>query len=872
MAGTHFKRIIRPASAGLILCVLLIPGLILASEYSRFEGSSSNRQDPGRISAQQDTSRIQVGSDTTDTEKRASGLSDSLVTGWASLVSDGTITTFFGSPEKPAWIRMQDIEVRAGIIIFDSEKEVITAIPMPDTSSTGEGKELHRPVFSQGAQDLVGSQMFYDLATDKGKVYEGRTTYEFGYYHGSEINAYKSEPNYLTVRGARFTTCDLDHPHYYFSANKMKIIPDDKVVAKGIRFNLLGIPIPPRLFKIPIVNLEVFPPLPFIIKSIRTGRQSGILMPKYSDNSLTGLTLKDLGYYWAPSDYFDGRVLADITEKEGMILRGRVRYKLRYRLQGNIDAAYNYNRRTGTRRWETRFNHNQTLNPTMQLTSRGQFTSSSDFNQRLSDDLGRRLERILRSHVNMTKRFEGGSNLAVTLSQTRYLDQDITDTQFPSATFRVSRRPLFASVERGEGEGGPGGLTGFGITAPREEEITGPKWYENFYIDYNVALRSNIKTQPVNAGTPAESDSTTKQAGIEQRTNLTYSGKALGWLNLQPSFSAREHWYLGDTARDNFQRRTLWNTSLRASTKLYGTTNHPLGLNADFRHVVEPSLSLSYAPDFSDLPDVPALFGRNPTGQQSINFSLSQLFQMKRVAGEEEKKTDLARVTTSGSYNKNAVGHKLNDINTSIVSNAGRVLNLQVTMRHSFYSPDTDKFQQKPILMAATYRSSLRMDSGTLAQWLGIGRGKVREEEEKEEEILQQPPIESVEEETPFAVPTRDAGGLYSATAERARASGSRWNLSINHFYSWTKGGLLPSHSIDGSLNINIPKWTLTVAARYDFARKDLVRQSFNITRDLHCWEARLQVVTTGPGKGYWFVIAIKDIPEIKYERRKTVF
>ena len=71
----------------------------------------------------------------------------------------------------------------------------------------------------------------------------------------------------------------------------------------------------------------------------------------------------------------------------------------------------------------------------------------------------------------------------------------------------------------------------------------------------------------------------------------------------------------------------------------------------------------------------------------------------------------------------------------------------------------------------------------------------------------------------------------------------------MSHNYSWRRGSSVPTHSVDGSLTINVPKWTLSVSTRYDFARKELVRMSFNIYRDLHCWEARLQVVPDGPGR-----------------------
>ena len=319
---------------------------------------------------------------------------------------------------------------------MDFDREVMTALPMPDTSAAGDRGLLNRPVFRQGDQVVVGDRMDYDLRSDKGTVWGANTEYELGYYHGERINAITGDPDYLTVREAWFTTCDREEdPHYYFSAEKMKIIPDDKVIARNIRFVLLGIPIPP----------PPLPAFPFLIKSIRSGRQSGLLMPQYSSNSMTGLTLKDLGFYWAPSDYYDARVVADITELKGVVLRARGRYALRYRLQGNVEATYNYDRLNKTTRWETRFSHNQQIDPTMRVVAQGNFSSSSSFNRDLSDDLERRLQRIMRSHLNMSKRFENRTNLAVTLSQTRYLDTDITTSQFPNMTFRVPRRPLFGT-------------------------------------------------------------------------------------------------------------------------------------------------------------------------------------------------------------------------------------------------------------------------------------------------------------------------------------------------------------------------------------------------------------------------------------------
>jgi hypothetical protein len=209
------------------------------------------------------------------------------------------------------------------------------------------------------------------------------------------------------------------------------------------------------------------------------------------------------------------------------------------------------------------------------------------------------------------------------------------------------------------------------------------------------------------------------------------------------------------------------------------------------------------------------------------------------------------------------------------------VLNVNMNVVHSFYAPGTDRFQWKPVTKSASYRSSIRLDSATLAGWLGLGRREAAEQPGEEEpgEAEQQPGVVAGEEEAPFGVPTRESGRFFRPEERAAQPAGTRWNLTLGHNYAWTRGGTTPRHSLDGSLTFNVPKWSFATSARYDFSNREIVRLSFSIYRDLHCWEARFQYVPGEgllgkriPGAGYWFVISIKEIPEIKYERRQTVF
>ena len=46
----------------------------------------------------------------------------------------------------------------------------------------------------------------------------------------------------------KYTSCDLEKPHYYFSAGKMKIYFDDKAIARPIVLHIADIPLLPFPF------------------------------------------------------------------------------------------------------------------------------------------------------------------------------------------------------------------------------------------------------------------------------------------------------------------------------------------------------------------------------------------------------------------------------------------------------------------------------------------------------------------------------------------------------------------------------------------------------------------------------------------------
>ena len=102
--------------------------------------------------------------------------------------------------------------------------------------------------------------------------------------------------------GGIFTDCDLEEPHYHFGAGELKVIRGDVMVARNVTFNFRDVP--------------VFW-LPFFVQSMKQGRRSGLLFPRFGVNDIARNSatyrrrIEDVGFYWAISDYLGAEMALD---------------------------------------------------------------------------------------------------------------------------------------------------------------------------------------------------------------------------------------------------------------------------------------------------------------------------------------------------------------------------------------------------------------------------------------------------------------------------------------------------------------------------------------------------------------------------------
>lgn len=806
-----------------------------------------------------------------------------------------------------AVVKYKDITLKAARITLDWDKNLLIAEGKADTvwtynedhsDSTLTVKIIGEPVLIESGSQMVGEKMIYNFKSEKGRVIRGRTEFEGGHYYGQQIK--RINDKVFNISYSNFTTCDLDsNPHYHFESRRLKMITNDKVIAKPVVMYLGHIPVAA---------------LPFAIFPHRTGRHSGIIIPRYGESTREGRYLRELGYYWAPNDYFDSRIMVDFFEKTGWLFRAGANYAIRYMLNGSISGSLTRKNFTSgygdtykSRRWDLRINHRQEIDPTSRFSASGFFVSDKGFYKDLSTNLNTRLTRELRSNATYTKSWPKHKlSLSVNVSQVHDLQDDVTQRTLPQMSFRKGQTQIF-KPKKGKSRT-PGGRRS------RDQA----KWYHSLYFSYNSNLLNSRREYLVKTEEDTSKDvQRTRHLSHNFAFSLNSPKKYFGWLALNQSLNIRDDWFDETTSyRFNpqtnqiesekvkgFAARHTFNYSASANTKIYGLFAPGIADIQAIRHVITPSLSFRYQPDFSDpawgyyteVRDANGTvvkkdrFGGTPSGgSQFINLNVRNLFQMKKGYGENEKKIDLFTMDFSTGFNYKAKSYRLADLRTSWRANPARNFSLSASTTHSFYAWDE---QSKSLIHKYLFDDGgwmhgqfMRLTNFRLnfSIRLQSKRKKTRETGQEPEEEMDYLPEEAeglfpgeseldvLEEEDLMRQGNR-------FTAEQTfRKLDIPWRVNLNFNFSLDKrrdpNNPVKRYYLDVTgAEVKLTRnWRIGYSARYDLAERIVTHHRFTFYRDLHCWEAQIDWVPSGYDKRFYFRINIKApaLRDIKLERR----
>lgn len=485
-----------------------------------------------------------------------------------------------------AQVKYMDMTLNAAKITMNMDSSLVRAAGERDTAGILQDK----PVYSQGSDNYHSELMAFNFKTKKGYITNVETTQGDGFMQSQHSK--RAADGTLYLEHAKYTTCDAKHPHFYIALSRAKVRPGKESVFGPAYLVVADVPLP----------LAV----PYGFLPFNKKYSSGFIMPSYGDETSRGFYLRDGGYYFAINDYMDVKALGEIYTKGSWGLSAETNYRKRYRYNGNfyisflrtVDGEKNMPDYAVTKSLKVQWTHSKDAkaSPNTTFSARVNFASENYERSNLESMYNplAYTQSTRASSVSFSHTFPSiGLNIAGSTNLTQSLRDSSVSMTLPDLSISLNRFYPFR----------------------RKHQAGKERWYEKISMSYTGSLSNSINTKE---------DKLFKsnlvkdwRNGMQHRIPIDATFQVFKYINISPQFSLRDIMYTNRVMRSwdettqkevadttyGFYNLYDWSLGVSANTTLYGFYKPWRKLFGDkiiaVRHVFKPSVSFSYAPDFT---------------------------------------------------------------------------------------------------------------------------------------------------------------------------------------------------------------------------------------------------------------------------------
>ena len=770
-----------------------------------------------------------------------------------------------------AVIDYKDLHLEGDRVTIDWNKNLIHANGTRDST----GALVNTPKIIDKGKEFAADSMLYNFKSRKGKIYNLKTQEGAGYVHAENVK--KDANDVLYCENAKYTTCDADDPHFWLHLKKAKIIPKDKVITSYAYFVIEDIPIYP---------LGV--PFGFFPTNTKTA-SSGLLFPQYGFSNGRGYYLTNGGYYFAISDKVDLAVTGDIYSFGSWGAAAKSRYKVRYKYSGQTEFKFNKNffendlgEFEPTNEFRINWSHTQDPKsiPNMSFSASVE-AGSANFNRNNSFNNNEILDNRLRSSINFSKNF---NKIPLRFSAALNHDQNRSDSSInltlPNASLNLSRR-----------------ITPFESIKPKSLI-----WLKNLGFNHNINFKNSISTKDKYLFSP--DTNVLWNLGLNHNLPLSTSFTFRKYISINPSFNYRgylnfydvnkaynEKGAIEEDRQKDFSYEYDYSFNTNDSTRIHGMLNFNKSEKlVALRHVMTPSLTFTYTPDFTQskygyykyaVNEKDTLsngelrssrynrYEDNPTGSPiagkvgSIGFNLLNAFELKANDRSDTTKENATKkikildaLNANMSYNFFADSLNLSDLNLTARTVLFKNININSTARYNPYAVDSLGVKYNEFLWNKE-QQLLSLQSFNLNVSTSLSQALLKKLKKKSK----LPPSRS------FA--PGEGNGFRKVQMPFDIRVG--YDFTVNRI----AGEFNPIQTV--SLNGNwqfTNKWRVNYTLNYDLELKELGFANFKLTRDLHCWEFSFDWTPTGYRQGFYFTLRAKasELQSLKLDKNSFFY
>lgn len=486
-------------------------------------------------------------------------------------------------------VKYENMTLDAGVLRMNLDSSLVHAEGIVDTTDTTRRTLIDKPVYHQGADQYESERMSFNFKTKKGYISNVNTKQGNGFLQSEKSK--RSDDGTLYMEHARYTTCDAKHPHFYLKLSRGKAVPGKEAFFGPAYLVVEDVPLPIGI--------------PYGFFPFSKKYSSGVVMPSYGDETARGFYLRNGGYYFALSDYMDLKLLGEIYTKGSWGLSVETNYRRRYRYNGNFFFSY-LNTVEGEKNMPD-YSRVQSLKIQWTHTKDASAGGNTTFSARVnfaSENYERSNLSSMYDPISYTQSTRASAvsfshsvpKLGMTISGSTNLTQDMRNgtvsMTLPDISVNVARFYPFR----------------------RKHQVGKERWYEKISMSYTGQFSNSITTKE----SQLLKSNLLKdwRNGMQHRIPIDATFQLFKYINVSPTFTFRDYMYTSRTRRSwdraaqeevrdttyGFYNLYDWQLGISLNTTLYGFFK-PWKIFGDkiqaIRHVFKPSVTFSYAPDFT---------------------------------------------------------------------------------------------------------------------------------------------------------------------------------------------------------------------------------------------------------------------------------
>lgn len=787
---------------------------------------------------------------------------------------------------KVSNVKYLDNELTSPYIEYDQSTNLVKAFLKKDST----GNVVAYPTFNQGDFKTKSDSIYFNMKSGKGLTKGTYTQQGEMYVYGEKIKKVNKDVFYASR--ARFTTCNLDTPHFAFVSNKIKFVNKKMGYSGPVHPEFEGVPIPVYL--------------PFGIYPLNQGRHSGILAPSFTANEQMGLALEGLGYYKILSQTWDAIIRGTIYSYGGWSANINPRYFKKYRYQGNFSLDLQHFKTnfkgdpdySSSRTMNIRWSHSadNKARPGVNFSANVN-AGSSKFNSQVPNSPARNFTNQLNSSITYSKVWKDKPfNISVSANHNQNTTQKLININLPDIAFNVNTQYPFR----------------------RKDAVGDLKWYENIGLALNTNARG-LSSFYDTSGNIGRQLIDKFQWGATHNIPISLSLPQVGALQLAPTVTYREKWYqqkfirswndakskVDTTVEKGFYSAREMSFGLGVSTRIFGLYGFRKNSKVQaIRHEIRPSVSVNYIPDFTGKTYYDtqidtakrvarfsvydgSIYGPFQEGKfGGLNFGIDNNIQMKvrnkKDTGEAtiKKISLLDGFSITGNYNFLAKAYKLSYISMSARSNLFDKINITANASFDPYLKDSTGERIDKLVWSKRVFTLGSLNGGSVSLQSSFrGGDKSKKSTNNNAQYRQQTldingvPLDEIQQEAAYIRNNPGEFADFSIPWDVNFSYSLRFNRQRKADYSGFETKLFQDVNWNGSVNLT-PRWKIGVTGYFNITTKELGTISMYLSRELHCWQMSINISPVGTYRFFTINISPKSglLRDLKINRTRYFY